>query len=79
MDIDTKLQGNGALSYSLKSTIYILFNPWCPGKALENLSENASISVTRSAPSQSRRQARGKGFKGRPTVHKEKKIIFSDG
>lgn len=31
MEVDTKLQGDGALSYSLPGGIFILFNPWCPG------------------------------------------------
>ncbi|XP_034230748.1 annulin [Thrips palmi] len=30
MEVDTKLQGDGALSYSLPGGIFILFNPWCP-------------------------------------------------
>ncbi|XP_054282567.1 annulin-like [Macrosteles quadrilineatus] len=29
MDIDTKLLNDGAISYSCKTKIYILFNPWC--------------------------------------------------
>lgn len=29
MDIDTKLKNDGAVSYSHKDPIYILFNPWC--------------------------------------------------
>ncbi|KAJ8865859.1 hypothetical protein PR048_033382 [Dryococelus australis] len=28
-DIDTKVKNNGALSYSHKDSIYILYNPWC--------------------------------------------------
>jgi len=31
MDIDTKLKKHGALSYTYRGTIYILFNPWCRG------------------------------------------------
>ncbi|CAH0748849.1 unnamed protein product [Diatraea saccharalis] len=29
MDIDTKLSGNGSLSYTHQQPIYVLFNPWC--------------------------------------------------
>jgi hypothetical protein len=32
MDIDTKLKNDGAVSYSHKEPIYILFNPWCKRK-----------------------------------------------
>ncbi|XP_012267680.2 annulin isoform X2 [Athalia rosae] len=29
MDIDTKWKNNGAVSFTLKSPIYVIFNPWC--------------------------------------------------
>jgi transglutaminase 1 len=35
MDIDTKLKNDGAVSYSHKDPIFILFNPWCRRKYFE--------------------------------------------
>lgn len=30
IEIDTKLQSDGAISYSHPIPFYLLFNPWCP-------------------------------------------------